>query len=1839
MQPDQQLTQSVYQDLRERLVDRTRRNRLLHFKHNTRTTMLRVVDEVPDLALTKLQNGPLRFNPLPAPDDEPLDERSANFRSLLTAARVTDEQYRVAIAALDQDDPSAAAKEARIERGLRDRTRTKAGLPRLSQKHSLDFAAHARKSGIDPSYDLPLPNGAALTKQQDDRLQTLLFPDQLKSRVTGLARKAREVEQETGVATLHLAFGFLEWFESDDSDNAFSSPLLLLQVALERHRRQGGEDEYRLSALADPPLTNLSLELRLRDDFAITLPTFTDAEFPIESYLRKVEEATKSLKRSRVRRYMTLAPFSFARIAMYRDLDPENWTNSTEGGAAAHALVAPLIRGHAGSSHSSDSFASEYEIDDPEIEKLAPVLITDADSSQHSAIIDVMKRRNLVIEGPPGTGKSQTIANIIANVLHAGGKALFVSEKMAALDVVKSRLEKAGLGHFCLALHAAGAKPSAVIEALRERQALAPPRIAASSVAAELQAVRTRTEIKAHLEALHTEAGPLGETVHAYVGRLAELTRLFPRLPSLLRGRAGDMPMNLNQTDIEAAKERLEILETASRAASLAGINTATCPFRLLDRTDFFPEEREALFSGLEQLVEASQRLQTHGERIRSALHRPKTSNRIGHIVQMVAEVQSIADPPDGINRLLLSALTSRQAIADANWYTQQADALEKATSKLHEAGIDDPSYIRIELIGPIIKAAPNFGVADLTVEQLIASGSKAKEEQHAWEAPSKTIAALTSLLGLPDDLEIGVIRLACAAAKFAASVDPMWHGYCRPGLEQHLSVLNAGALQQEALLARKREISTRFDLENLSYHILRNTANILQNHGLLSAMRSDAREARRLFKQRWRGGPLPPANTWSTELYAAAEMFAMQNTLAHNAALRQALGELSDPNEIPLAQVARAAQWQSDVVKTLSTARPEAASLCATLLTIKEAPLAKLAGFAGPANRLLTFLDEQNPSDHTVWFALRHRAVSRSANLNTLANGLKASGLPGTLPICELGHVAAFHAQWAAATGALASERAQAFAKIGSIETVRATIAFVQELWAHLQDACQTLIADGWTDNITALRNNAEKAQSAAQAISETLNNLATLGLTSFAPIAHQQTAEAMRQGAAEMLAAASMLSPYLNFATARAACQEHSIASAILTAFNDGAEKLHHLPEALEWLVAWTIVRRHAEAKRNIFSRTGEQLSTYRHIFASADRARLATDAQKVQGAIISRPIPGGIADGSKKDWTDNALLENEFTKKTRHIPIRDLLNRAGNAVLSLTPCLMMSPLTVAQYLAPGGLTFDVVIMDEASQIKPEDAIGALLRGRQTVIVGDPKQLPPTNFFDRAIDEPDDDIESDADDNAPRLSAEDRVAAESVLDLATRAFRPARRLRWHYRSQHESLIAFSNREFYSGNLVVFPSSHAPSESLGIEFVRVPGLWRERINEEEAKAVAIAAAAFMRRHPTLSLGIIAMNQPQRELIQAEIDQAVAGDNTLVQYIEQWDQRLEPYFVKNLENVQGDERDTIFISLGWGRTPAGAVHQRFYPVSRREDGHRRLNVLFTRAKRKIVVFSSIEPEDVKVDPQKTSPGVRILRDYLAYARDGRIEQGNVDESEADSPFETSVANALLALGHDVALQVGVAGYRIDIAARHPAKPAKFVLGIECDGASYHSAKSARDRDRLRQEALERLGWRLVRVWSTDWFRDPVAEAKRLSENIKSAIAETELDEQQRSRLIDQQDIDLSFSRDSFATAPESAETPTMQEESSTSAQPQALADALRNFRENVIMHDFPGSEPGRCILRDDMIKAIIKSGLDDPSDFHQKIPDDLRTRTDGRQVPYLERIADIVAEHMEKAFS
>jgi very-short-patch-repair endonuclease len=452
---------------------------------------------------------------------------------------------------------------------------------------------------------------------------------------------------------------------------------------------------------------------------------------------------------------------------------------------------------------------------------------------------------------------------------------------------------------------------------------------------------------------------------------------------------------------------------------------------------------------------------------------------------------------------------------------------------------------------------------------------------------------------------------------------------------------------------------------------------------------------------------------------------------------------------------------------------------------------------------------------------------------------------------------------------------------------------------------------------------------------------------------------------------------------------------------------------------------------------------------------------------------------------------VLQREFQKRSRHLPIRQLIAKAGAAVQSIKPVFMMSPLSIANFIPPGGVKFDLVVFDEASQVKPVDAFGATLRARQAVVVGDSKQLPPTSFFDSLIKEEDVDEENVTGD------------MESVLGLFAAQGAPQRMLRWHYRSRHESLIAVSNQEFYDNRLVVFPSPDADRQQTGLLYRLLPETFYEPgkgTNSQEAEAVAQAVMEHARTHPELTLGVAAFSLRQRQTILDRLERMRREDSTCESFFASHPH--EPFFVKNLENVQGDERDCIFISMGYGRTASGFISMNFGPLNR-DGGERRLNVLITRARVRCEVFTNLTADDIDLG-RTEARGVRSLKTFLSYAQHGRLDVPQLTGRGLGSPFEEVVHAALRSLGYQLTPQVGSAGFFIDLAVVDTQQPGRFLLGIECDGRTYHSARSARDRDRLRQRVLEDLGWRIHRVWSTDWFRNPERELQRVVAAVEEA---------------------------------------------------------------------------------------------------------------------------------------
>ena len=460
----------------------------------------------------------------------------------------------------------------------------------------------------------------------------------------------------------------------------------------------------------------------------------------------------------------------------------------------------------------------------------------------------------------------------------------------------------------------------------------------------------------------------------------------------------------------------------------------------------------------------------------------------------------------------------------------------------------------------------------------------------------------------------------------------------------------------------------------------------------------------------------------------------------------------------------------------------------------------------------------------------------------------------------------------------------------------------------------------------------------------------------------------------------------------------------------------------------------------------------------------------------------------------------LQTEMGKKRGHLSLQKLMKQTGDVLTQIKPVFMMSPLSVAQYLQTENLKFDYVIFDEASQVKPIDAFGALLRAHNVVVVGDSKQLPPSNFFGKT----DNDDTDNEDDEGYTVAAD----TESILDLF--GIKNARQtmLEWHYRSKHESLIAVSNQEFYDNRLITLPSAAPDTTKKGMIFKHFPNThYAAGKNEQEAMHVIEALREHSKNTPEKSIGIVAFGTKQRDCIDELLRKACKIDADFRTYIEQLEAEEgdKAFFIKNLENVQGDERDVIFVSICYGKTPDGRLAQRFGPINQ-VGGERRLNVLFTRAKEKCVLFSNFTADDLRIN-DTDKQGLQVFKAFLEYAEKRRFSTTTQTGKTTDSPFEDAVKAALEREGFMVDIQIGSVGYRIDLAIPHPTKKGRYLLGIECDGASYHSSKAARDRDRLRQGVLEGLGWHIYRIWSTDWFRNPKKETEKLVAHIRNLVNE------------------------------------------------------------------------------------------------------------------------------------
>jgi very-short-patch-repair endonuclease len=1740
-------TETGLDRIRTRLLDLTNRNKLLNFRHSPASS-LRVVDVPVDTVFRQLRDTEkLAFAAVPEPD-------------------------------VPGDPPPAKD--------------------------------YADELGWDTSLDL---------RNSDDHAQALpvlLYHEQLDSLSRKIASAAKTAIEESGANMLYLVFGFLEWYESDDSKQPHLAPLVVLPVTIERTGGRGRAIEAVLEYSGEDVETNLSLVEKMRRDFGLDVPPLGEDDSP-EIYFAKFADILKLKKNWSIRRHITLALLSFGKLLMYRDLDPKTWP--ADQSIAQHPLVRELFEG---SKNPEIKLAEEYPIDAPELVKDVPHLIRDADSSQHSALIHALRGQNLVIEGPPGTGKSQTITNLIAAALARGKTVLFVAEKLAAIEVVRRRLDDAGLGMFCLEVHSHKTKKGAMLTDLAQRYKLRGTFREPRDLDQHLAVVEEKKQL------LTRYASLVNKTIEPFNATIFEILWARDRCGQDVAAHLGSLghvtlPVVVQFTRIQFTQaEHFLSVYAQHLAAVLAPCNAIDRhPWAWIARPLQF-EEEDRILGRLGEFLDVVRKADDCCERLDRMAG--ITLTRTQHGLEHAAYTQSRLPEPAGA--VVEELLKPCQSTATRQMLTEFAGYVESFRS-----GFEKLSAVAGN-VNPLLDAQTASDVSEAIdcLRHWGLDGHSVAETRKLLDASSETakrlgeahssFRVLLAVIGCDAPATLSSAAFLLETARIVETA-PYEHLHLRlPAFEHESTRPILKTAQQEALALRDAEASLgkEFDLTSLAG--THDPSRLFQHAAVLEKASwwrrmfgSDYREAIKVHGDIARG-KRASRRQMSAALRAVAEYGRNRAQFDNHTTYREMLGGHFQGVLSPWKDMDAILLWYEQVFVALPDHRAHAEPFRQLVFTARAERLkaikANLASTEEHCEALQQIVSRVGDFTHAVP-SQRALMVSGSfeeilACVQKLARevgkalgSVERAAIGDDVILRDLESILAVAGQCRSAISAVQGA-ADVPALIGAayrgvntdVEPIRNTVWFAESVASGKlpQKAAEWLLCPDYGNRLADFRSWLGSARDCATRFHAIAEDLATLSGAEFWKGNADNPWGSLQALAEFALQNREEMDPWNHFLRVRIQSRENGLEK--LTAL---AEARVLEPQALAPAfhfafyntLARSVFANHAELTQ-VTGLTQEQLQLQ---FAKADRESIRLYSERVAAIIDQRPVPYGNQSGPVRTWTEMALVTNEVNKQKRHIPIRQLIQRSANALVALKPCFMMGPLSVAQYLAPGQLKFDLVVMDEASQLKPEDAIGALARGGQIVIVGDPKQLPPTSFFQRvSVDEEDNGAED------TRTAVEE---GESILDVASTLFQPVRRLRWHYRSRHHSLIAFSNNEFYQRDLIIFPSAYHDDPSLGVKHHFIPdGVFENSRNPREATVVVEAVLEQMRQHPDESLGVVTLNFEQRELVEELLDRRLRDDPAAIAYQERMTGGQESLFVKNLENVQGDERDVIFISTTYGADVRGNQYQRFGPING-PSGHRRLNALFTRAKKRTVVFSSLDPE--RIQATANSPwGVRALKQYLIFARTGILQQADDGGDQPSNDFELSVGTVLKENGYEIVPQVGVAGFFIDLGVKHPAKAGTFLLGIECDGASYHSGRSARDRDRLRQEILENLGWKIHRVWSTDWFKSRDGEIKRMLLRIEGLLEND----------------------------------PAYKLEKQKASRTEALRRRLIALREEEITPAFPDSPVEKNLLCKEILEEFIEKLPKTKDEWFKKIPQPLRAGVDSKQVgKYLPRVLEIIGEY------
>ncbi|HEY7021627.1 MAG TPA: DUF4011 domain-containing protein [Ktedonobacterales bacterium] len=1625
-----------------------------------------------------------------------------------------------------------------------------------------------RRSGIELRFDNPDQIFFDLRREQkkislDEQIVFLgseAEPDLWERRLTRLRTQARDDLNNRGVNTLYVAFGLLEWKEASTSEEIIRSPLLLVPVALDR---AGALGHFALQRLAgEETELNPTLRHKFQHDFGIALPEFATLDDELTN-ARAAEEAPGQAKRkeptldealqelerriaagrsrlpySRVLKTVHLGRFSFQKLAMYQDIQ-RNFEQFLD-----HPMLQVITNDRAPEPNPQGAYAAN-ELDD----KVAPATIHEvlqADSSQQEAIVAAKAGMSFVLQGPPGTGKSQTIANIIAECLGLGKTVLFVSEKAAALEVVRNRLREAGLDGFCLDLHDSRQDRKRFIQGLES--ALNPDDDARAWLpdrewnGQSLSLQTARDKLNTYVRELHEPRFALGKSVFGAYGEMARLHGAPDRAFDLA---------NVELIGSDTYQEMLEVLGDLPLSATTFGAYSQH-PWREIRAEEFTP----ALHSNvIAHLGEASALLGEYDELSIRIAQTLGDSSALSSLARAHAREERLAlalESPqpalhwwepgqlDQIRRRAQDALAHAQS-----YWTQQKALRSRFTASIltldHQALLEqltaDPHgnlrLIRVAAGEPpqdaVIRAHATLE-AQLTGVQQAISGLEREAPRLAelclWPQPQSAtemtrLAMYAEALSGAAGAQLSWLDPAQFPTIRATLLDAMAHSAKRATLQAELDAVYLPTYFDLDL----KGIAERFRMRYQS--IFRYLSP--QYYQDVSRLRSQSRPqlqrtAAQLETDLSHAIQLLAEITWEEE--HRAEVTRMLGNLPLDQRTQwNAIKELLDATQrwLTFHPVSR----PPDTLIEMVVSRAPALDVIRTHQMAYVSALETWRRACADLNLSVDFQAGVSPAPSleavplTQLTAVVERLLALVRTLAQTSSAVLAHKQPDAgdfrwQDLCD----ALRSAQIVVAEQRWMSSRAQDLERdLGALDLGAAADwpgkdwrkALADVDWAArflalyadkpLPETLKRILSDQRTSEETAaLAELLASARTTRARLDQALTQCDTiLPLDALTPGERPFEKEPLQDIKARvdvLLGDIDSLHELLVCKSRIQRCHDLGLGDLITKALDEHLppEKLPAIFERRFYSLWLTRAWQDAPALATF---RGDAHAEVIKRFQALDEQHETLARRRLHARLLARRQQ--IAQTEDSDMRRTLAELKRLTRLKRQRPIRRIIQQTSKALIQLKPCWMMSPLSISQFIDGDMQAFDLVIFDEASQVSPEDAICAIARGKRLIVVGDDKQLPPTRFFMKSLSDEEED-EDNAEEAQEQLARVDSILKEC-------AALPQKSLLWHYRSQDESLIAFSNQHFYGGRLITFPAI-ASSAEIGVRFEYVRDGVYDRggksTNQREAERVVDLIVAHARRQEGRSLGVVALSQAQESAIREALDRRRRADLTLKAFERELDEYGSSFFIKNLESVQGDERDVIILSVGYGKGSDEVFRYNFGPLTR-AGGERRLNVAVTRARQQLILVSSIRSEDFSHAP--ASLGVQTLRDYIEYAEQGpeslarqRAQANNGASAvyaQFDSPFEQAVYEALTQRGLRLATQVGCSGYRIDLAVENPARPGRYLLGIECDGRTYHNSKTARDRDRLRQQHLERMGWRIHRIWSSDWWRHPEGEIERI----------------------------------------------------------------------------------------------------------------------------------------------